>query len=115
MDSILNSTKKLLSLDSTYTPFDTDITILINSSFSVLAQIGVLTDSGFSITNSQQVWSSLNVSPMLLNMIKTYVFLKVKYSFDPPATSFLLDAVKSEIKEYESRLMMLKEYQDAQI
>ena len=37
-------------------------------------------------------------------MIKPYVSTKVKTMFDPPTSSFVLDAMQKQIAEYEWRL-----------
>ena len=41
MDSILTSIKKLLGIDESYTHFDVDIIMHINSVFMTLRQLGV--------------------------------------------------------------------------
>jgi hypothetical protein len=108
-ESILNSTKKILGLDATYTAFDPDITTHINSSFTVLAQLGVGPEGGFSIVDSTTEWSEYPVPADQLHLIKTYIYLNVRILFDPPATSFHLTAAKEQLKEYEWRLNILRE------
>ena len=49
-ESILISIKKLLGIDESYTHFDPDIIIHINSVFSILTQMGVGPANGFSIS-----------------------------------------------------------------
>ena len=111
--SILSDTKKVLGLDSTYTPFDLDILIHINSTLSVLTQLGILTAAGYSVSNAEDVWDDLDLSIPLLSLVKSYMYLKVKMLFDPPGTSFLIEAVRKQTEEFEWRLQMLKEYEDA--
>lgn len=103
-DSILTSTKKILGIAENYTAFDLDIITHINSAFSTLAQLGVGPAVGFQITDSTATWTQFSTTQLQRNMVRTYVFLKVKYLFDPPTTSFLLDATKTQIQEYEWRL-----------
>ena len=110
-ESILKSTKKSLGLDSEYTPFDLDILICINSALGTLSQIGVLPDAGFSIVDATDTWSELNLSMPMLGMVKSYIYVKVRVLFDPPATSFLLSAYQEQSKEYEWRLKTLKDYE----
>ena len=58
-ESILISIKKLLGIDESYTHFDPDIIIHINSVFSILTQMGVGPANGFSISGKDEVWSGL--------------------------------------------------------
>lgn len=108
-DSILDSTKKILGLDSTYTPFDLDIITHINSTFSILDQLGIGPEGGFMITDEVPTWDDYLVPQNQLNMVKTYVFLKVRMLFDPPTTSFLIEAMNNQIREHEYRLNTFRE------
>lgn len=103
-ESILISTKKILGLDEGYDAFDLDIITFINSALSTLDQLGVGVSGGFAITGSDEVWDDLNVPSNQLQLIKTYLFLKVRMLFDPPTTSYLLAAYDEQLKEYEWRL-----------
>jgi hypothetical protein len=107
--SILTSTKKVLGIAESYTAFDLDIIMHINATFSVLSQIGVGPIGGFTVQDETDAWVDLEVPNDQLNLIRTYVFLKVRLLFDPPTTSFLLEATTNQIKEYEWRLSMLRE------
>lgn len=107
-ESILESTKKLLLLiedDS----FDLDVITHINSAFSILAQIGVGPVSGFMIVDASSTWEDFAVPPVLLNMAKTYVFLKVKVNFDQPTSSYGLTAVNEELRQMEWRMQVAAE------
>ena len=53
-ESILISIKKLLGIDESYTHFDPDIIIHINSVFSILTQMGVGPANGFSISGKDE-------------------------------------------------------------
>lgn len=103
MESILTSIKKLLGITEDYEQFDTDIIIHINSAFSVLTQLGVGPEAGFYIEDSNGVWTDF-VNDSRLEMIKTYVYLKVKLVFDPPASSAVIDAINRQISELEWRI-----------
>lgn len=109
VNSILNSTKKILGLDFAYTPFDADIITHINAVFSVLNQLGIGPDDGFFISSEEEVWDDFQVPENQLNLIKTYMYLKVRMIFDPPATSYLIEASNNQIKEYEWRLSVMRE------
>ena len=103
-NSILNSTKEILGLKSDYTPFDLAVITHINSAFSILAQLGVGPADGYSIEDNSAVWSDLDLPQNQLNMVRTYIFLKVRMLFDVPATSFMIEALENQIREHEWRL-----------
>lgn len=108
-DSILDSTKKILGLDAGYTPFDLDVVTHINAAFSILDQLGVGPVGGFYIEDNGPTWDDFVCPPNQLNLVRTYVFLKVRMLFDPPATSFLIEASNNQIREYEWRLNSFRE------
>lgn len=108
MDSILQSTKKLLGIMPDYTQFDQDIMLHINSVFLTLNELGVGPDDGFQLTDENTEWSEfINDNPLLLGAVKTYVYQKVRLLFDPPSHSALVDAIKASIQEYEWRMNVL--------
>lgn len=107
--SILTGTKKILGLAEEYAAFDHDIMTHINSTFSILNQLGVGPDAGFGIEDDTATWSDLGVDERLTQMIRTYVFLKVRLLFDPPATQFLIEAMNKQIEEHEIRLTYFRE------
>ena len=103
-DSILNDIKKLLGIDNTYTEFDTDIIIHINSVFMILNQLGVGPESGYRITGSLNTWSEFTDNEYEMESVKSYIYLKVRMMFDPPQSSALMQAMNEQIKEFEWRL-----------
>lgn len=108
-DSILVSIKKVLGVDEAYTAFDVDILMHINSTFSALQQMGVGPDEGFSIVDDTAIWTDYTWEEESMNMVKSYIYLRVRKLFDPPGTSFLLEALNSQLKEYEWRLNVDRE------
>lgn len=105
MDSILNSIKKLLGITAEYTHFDQDIIIHINSVFLTLAELGVGPEEGFFVTDAGDEWSDyISDNDMLLNAVKSYMYLKVKMLFDPSLTSSVTDLMKEEVRELEWRM-----------
>lgn len=111
--SILKSTKKILGLTDSYTVYDHDVITFINSAFFNLNQLGVGPDDGFSIEDETSKWEDfvlLSGTDQSLQAVKTYVFLKVKMHFDPPGTSFLIEAMNKQIEELEWRLNVAREY-----
>ena len=103
-DSILMTIRKLVCGDPYANHFDTDLLVHINACFSILNQLGVGPESGFVVTDETQSWSSYVADNRTLNMVKTYVTLKVKKIFDPPLTSSVLEAMDKEISQLEWRL-----------
>lgn len=108
-DSILNSVKKVLGLDPSYTVFDTDVVLHINSVLSTIAQLGIGPTEGFMIEDDAATWDSLIGDDHRLNAIKTYVYLRVRMLFDPPTTSFVIEAMEKQILELEWRLNVTRE------
>lgn len=105
MESILVSIKKLLGIAAEYTHFDMDITLHVNSVFSILTQLGVGPPEGFSILDDSSVWDDfMSSDDTRFLMVRTYVYMKVKLVFDPPTNSSHLQALKDAINEYEWRL-----------
>lgn len=104
-ESILNSVKKMLGLEPNYDAFDLDIIMLINSALMTLAQIGVGPKAGYKITSSEETWSAILPDDRLVEAVKTYVYYRVRIMFDPPANSFVLDAIKEEMREAEWRIV----------
>lgn len=101
MESILTSIKKLLGIMPEYTHFDADLIMHINTVFSILQQLGV--GSAFSITDANTTWSEYTERTDI-EMLKTYIALKVKLMFDPPLSSVAVDAYTKQIAELEWRL-----------
>ena len=109
MDSILLSIRKKLggeifSNPESESPFDDEIIDCINSALMVLTQLGVGTQ-GFKITSSTETWADfLGSDTTDMELVKVYVYLKVKLMFDPPTSSVLVGLQNEQIREYEWRL-----------
>lgn len=108
-DSVLTSIKKVLGIDSTYSVFDVDILMHINTAFATLAQLGVGPKTGVEVHSASTKWSDLIGSDLELSGVKSYVALRVRLLFDPPATSFAIEAIKDQIREFEWRLNVAAE------
>ena len=104
MDSILTSIKKLLGIEESYTHFDQDLVMYINSSLMHLSQIGIGAPEGFVILDKTDTWSDFIGTRKDLEAIKMYVYLKVRLMFDPPQTGYLVDAIKNLLTEIEWRI-----------
>ena len=114
-DSILNSIKKMLGIDSTYTYFDEDLIICINTCLAELTQLGVGSSTGYMITGSTETWATFlgtQASNNLLSPIKSFVHLKTKALFDPPSTGPLSNAMNSLIDELVWRINVTVDVED---
>ena len=105
MNSILNSIKKRLGIMPEYEHFDDDIIMDINTVFTTLNQLGVGPSEGFHIENQDAEWTDFANDMSKLEFVKTYVYLKVKLLFDPPQSSFVIEAIKSQLSELEWRIL----------
>ena len=105
MNSILNSIKKRLGIMPEYEHFDDDIIMDINTVFTTLNQLGVGPSEGFHIENQDAEWTDFVNDMSKLEFVKTYVYLKVKLLFDPPQSSFVIEAIKSQLSELEWRIL----------
>ena len=104
MDSILTSIKKLLGIAEGYEHFDADLIMHINSVLTILTQIGVGPSEGFYITDKSNTWNEFIPEEYNLELIKSYVYLKVRLLFDPPQSSSVMDATNRMIEELEWRI-----------
>ena len=105
MESILTSIKKLLGIMSDYTNFDDDIIIHINTAFAMLNQLGVGPKGGFMIVDENSAWEEYTTENNL-NMVKTYIYLKVRLLFDPPTSSALIESINRTLSEIEWRIFL---------
>jgi len=105
MDSILTSIKKLLGMDASYTHFDDDIIMHINTSLMSVNLLGVGPEDGFAITDAVSKWEDLlGVSDISVEAVKTYVYLQVRLAFDPPQTSFVIESINKQILALEWKI-----------
>ena len=109
MDSVLNTTKKLLGIDSDDDSFDSDICVGINSAILTLGQLGLEGKAGFMVINDEQKWSDYLDDNALLPMVQQYIHLKTRMSFDPPQNSVVCDNLKQIIAELEWRIRFASE------
>lgn len=111
-DSVLTSTKKALGLAEDYPAFDPEIIMHINSVFSTLYQLGFGPKDGFLVEDKEQTWEEFIGERKNVASLKSYMYLKVRLLFDPPATSFAITAAQDQIKEFEFRLNVQREEED---
>lgn len=111
-ESILKSVKKIVNIDESYTVFDPDILMHINSALNTMTDLGIGPEAGFMIEDADAAWATLLEGNKNLNSVKTYIALKVRMAFDPPTTSFGIAAMENQIKELEWRLSVRRENLD---
>lgn len=105
--SILLSIKKLLGLNPAYEEaFDMDIIIHINTVLNILHQLGVGPDEGLVIKNDSEKWNDFLEDETMLEMVKSYVYMKVRLIFDPPSGS-VQSALTETITELEWRITVM--------
>lgn len=109
MGSILDSTKKSLGVGEDYDVFDPDIIMHINTVFAILNQLGVGPAETFQIEDETTTWGEFTQNNKTLNMVKSYVYLRVRLLFDPPETSYLINALDEQRKEMEFRMTVHSE------
>lgn len=111
MDSILMTMRKRCGIDELVEDFDPELIPPINAAFSVLTQLGAGPRIGFFIEDDEPVWSDFIPddgmhSIILKNLIKEFIYYKVKPVFDPPSSSAVMDAFKRAADEYEQRIII---------
>lgn len=104
IESILTSIKKMLGIDESYTHFDADLIMHINSVFATLTQLGAGPEKGFSINDEDVKWSEFITDETILGFVKSYMHLKVKLLFDPPLSSAVIESMNKMISEFEWRI-----------
>lgn len=108
-DSILTTIKKLLGIAKDYTQFDEDIIVHINTVFAILHDMGVGPDDTFFIRDDKSVWEEFIEDHEDLEMVKSYIYMRVRMLFDTPSGA-VKDALDSSIKELEWRMYNKQEY-----
>ena len=104
MESILTSIKQRLGLSEEYEAFDPEIIMEINTAFFDLNRLGVGPSDAFSIEDDTSVWTdfiSANTKTVVREAIKTYIYLRAKLGFDPPASTAHIEAINRRIDQLE--------------
>lgn len=111
MESILNSIKKLFGPEGSYDAFNNDLILHINTYLRVLNQLGV-GEQDFRIADDTATWNDfLGENEALLDPVKTYIYLRVKVVFDPPASSIVMNAINEQVNELTWRLRVAAEHE----
>jgi len=108
-ESILTETKKSLGIEENVEVFDQEIRMHINAALGTLNQLGIGPEGGFEVETAEQQWDDFLSNDLQLHPVKTYVHLRVRLLYDPPATSWVVVAMKEQIAELEWRLNVVRE------
>jgi len=106
--SILNTTKKLLSQNPDDPSFDEDVLVHINSVFADLAMLGLGPDEGFEIVDDTATWDEFIYGPKQ-NQVKSYMYLRLRLIFDPPTNPTVLNSMERQVEKYEWLLNVERE------
>lgn len=122
MDSILDSIKTLLGIevkiledpsgeeyDDGDTNFDQELIMYINSVFTILNQLGGGSGEGFKISSREEKWEDYFLEDSIIQLVQSYMYLKIRLMFDPPQNSFLVNTFEKQIAEFEWRLQIIFE------
>jgi len=104
MESILTSIKSLLGIQEDMTNFDKDIIPHINTVFFILEQLGVNPGVFFSIKDKEKIWDDYLIPNLNLELVKSYIYFKVRLMFDPPIGGPLIEVMKQQASELEWRI-----------
>ena len=70
----------------------------------ILTQLGVGPPEGFIINDKSNTWNEFIPDGKNLELVKSYVHLKVRTLFDPPSSSVVMESTNRMINEFEWRL-----------
>ena len=101
--SILETVKKTLGLDKDYDAFDADILVSAGTAILSLKQIGV-GKNDFSLTNAKQTWDDFIPECKDGPAVAQYISQRVRLVFDPPSSSYAVDAISKNLDELLWRL-----------
>lgn len=110
---ILSSIKELLGISYEDESFDFEILMHINATLAILFQIGVEEAGDTPVIDLTTTWRELFGDRTDLEMVKTYIYFKVKSMFDPPTNSAGLESLNRIMKEFEWRINNLEIIHDA--
>ena len=103
-ESILDSIKLILGVDTEYDAFDSEILMAINSSFMSLTQLGLGPAEGFKVPNKATTWADILGTRQDLESVRSYIGIKSRILFDPPANSYILQALQDSATEFQWRI-----------
>lgn len=102
--SILDTVKKTCGLGSDYEAFDQDILVFLNAAILDLTQNGIGPSEGFTVTDSSQTFEDFVGGFTNVGAVATYLAQKTRIAFDPPTSSYILEAINKNLAELIWRL-----------
>lgn len=102
--SILKTIKTMLGIDPEDDVYTAELLVHINSAIMILTQIGVGPKEGFTVSSVVETWDEFLGSSKLLEGAKQFIYIKTKIGFDPPASSFVVEAMQQMANELVQRL-----------
>lgn len=109
IESILNTIKKMLGISVEDSAFDADVLVAINSAIMFLHQIGVGPEDPILVVDQNTEWDALTTNTAIQAMSKTYIYLSAKMVFDPPGTSFAIEAFRKILDELYWRIQVVSD------
>lgn len=107
--SILDTIKDTLGVSTGDGSFDLDIQMYTNSAFGALYQLNAGPVDGFSITDNTATWTDYTTDADLQGMVQAYLAMAVQLAFDPPATSFAINAIQDQLSALEFQILVRAE------
>lgn len=104
--SILNTVKKAIGIFPDDDSFDDQLIMYINSSFSVIHQLGVGPKKNYVIEDANNKWDEYMEPSYARNLVQNLLVKEVQKKFDPPTSSAVSTALDEEINELIYRLNM---------
>ena len=110
-ESILNTIKKLLGIETDYTAFDEELIRHINGAFMILGQLGVPYDDStyFKITGPDEIWANFIADETNIESVINDIYFRVRLWWDPPSNSFAVNAMERQNNELDWRLSVEEE------
>lgn len=108
--SILYSIKAFLGVGIDNCAFDDQIIMYINMALQILTQLGASEHGdmdSLGIAGMEETWGEfLGPYDQLLSMTKTYVGMYVRLFFDPPANSFTVSSIQTQLEQLTWRILV---------
>lgn len=97
-DSILGTIKTMLNVEPSDTAFDIDIIMHINTAIGIILEAGV--GNNVRVTDLSTSWSEfVDINNVIFDKVVSYIYLKVKMLFDPPASGTISAAFEKTLDE----------------
>lgn len=114
-DVILETIKRMLGISDEDDAFDKELVVFINTAIMVIHEVGVGKDGFLISEDGKEKWSDFIDSDKDLVGVQTFLYLKVRITFDPPQSSFVLDSMQKQADELLWRLNVTVENKDESV